>query len=200
MGGFGSGWHGKRGGKSTIDAYRSVDVRRWQREGMLLPGTCFTWTWTEQGRYAETIDVIVKADRAIIGGTEVLLQSTQCNLGGRRSWFICPECRRRRCVLYRAYAFACRQCLRLAYPVEREASGRRALRRAKKVFRRWNIEHGRPEGKPKWQRWPTYKRLAAAAEEACKVIAAAESAPYDSLQRVMDRKPRRCGRMPKPDR
>ena len=40
MGGPGSGNRCHYGAKSLTDDYRSLDVRRWAREGMLRPGYC----------------------------------------------------------------------------------------------------------------------------------------------------------------
>jgi hypothetical protein len=42
MGGIGSGkrWH--YGAKDTTEDYMPIDIRRWQREGLLTPGTAFT--------------------------------------------------------------------------------------------------------------------------------------------------------------
>ena len=37
MGGIGSGRRWYPGAKDTIDDYRSIDVRRWKREGLLVP-------------------------------------------------------------------------------------------------------------------------------------------------------------------
>lgn len=45
MGGSGSGNRWRYGTKSTTDDYRSLDVRRWAREGMLRPGCRAVWTW-----------------------------------------------------------------------------------------------------------------------------------------------------------
>ena len=37
MGGLGSGSHWRYGAKSMTDDYRTLDVRRWPREGVLRP-------------------------------------------------------------------------------------------------------------------------------------------------------------------
>ena len=51
----------------------------------------------------------------------IRLDSTPCNYGGERTWFLCPHCRNRRAVLFSAGGvFACRQCHDLAYASTRE--------------------------------------------------------------------------------
>jgi hypothetical protein len=36
-------------GKDTTSAYRQLDVRRWQRDGLLVPGRRFSWQWSRDG-------------------------------------------------------------------------------------------------------------------------------------------------------
>jgi len=36
MGGMGSGRHWYRGAKNSTDDYRSIDVRRWKRDGLFV--------------------------------------------------------------------------------------------------------------------------------------------------------------------
>jgi hypothetical protein len=64
-----------------------------------------------------------------------------------------------------------------------------------KIFRR-KLEPGRPAWKPKWQRWKTYDRLEAAAEEVFPIIEAAESAPYAAIAKLSAPR-RKRGRPPK---
>ena len=49
MGGPGSGNRWRYGAKSTTDDYRTLDVRRWAREGVLRPGYWGGWQWTRNG-------------------------------------------------------------------------------------------------------------------------------------------------------
>jgi hypothetical protein len=72
---------------------------------------------------------------------------------------------------------------------------RRSVRRAEKVFRRWKIEPGRKEWKPKWVRWATHRRLTAEAQAVSPIIEAAESAPYAAIAKL--RAPRRKRGMPR---
>ena len=90
------------------------------------------------------------------------LSWTGCNYGGRRPWFLCPCCGRRVAILYGGAMFACRHCRKLAYEVQRETAGDRAIRRADAIRRRL----GWPAGilnsmgdRPKHMRHTTYLRL-----------------------------------------
>jgi hypothetical protein len=128
-------------------------VRRWAREGVLRPGYCGGWQWTRDGETVASIQMRAEQDRVILiyrhrsGDAEwkdehyaVRIVRTPCNLGGSRSWFICP-------------AVGC----------GRDAGGR-ATRRADRLRARLGWEPGilnGEGGKPKWMRWWTFERLAA---------------------------------------
>lgn len=179
MGGIGSGrrWH--YGAKDTTDDYRTIDVRRWQRDGFLTPGRTFGWQWTRHGEVTASIQVRVETDclwliyRHRSGGDEwknenypVRLDWTSCNLGGQRPWFRCPArgCQQRVAILYGGSIFACRSCYKLAYPSQRETSDERALPRADRIRARLGWKPGAFNGvglKPPGMRWRTFVRLLA---------------------------------------
>ena len=177
MGGWGSG-RGQSGRDTTSD-YRALDVRRLQRDGLLTPGRAFGWHWTVNDKEVASIQMRKEADRVILnyrsrsnGGKwkpmeyPVHLEWTDCNLGGRRAWFLCPAvgCGRRVAILYGGSVFACRHCHKLAYECQRETDDDRAARRADTIRRRLGWEAGILNGegiKPKGMHWRTYKRLKA---------------------------------------
>ena len=177
MGGPGSGNRWRYGAKSTTDDYRTLDVRRWAREGVLRPGYWGGWQWTRDGETVASIQMRPEQDRVILiyrhrsGDVEwkdeqypVRIVRTPCNLGGSRAWFICPAvgCGRRVAVLYGGGIFACRHCYRLAYASSREDAGDRATRRADRLRARLAWEPGILNGggeKPKWMRWRTFKMI-----------------------------------------
>jgi hypothetical protein len=143
MGGMGSGRRYRNDAADCADDYRSLDVRRWQRDGLLTPGRAFNWQWTRRGEIVASIQVRTEADRVTLnyrhrsGGKEwedknysVRLDWTACTYGGRRAWFLCPAvgCGRRVAILYSGGIFACRHCYRLAYPSQRETDDDRAAR------------------------------------------------------------------------
>lgn len=177
MGGRGSGNRWRLDAADSTDAYRSIDVRTWQRGGFLTSGRAFTWQWTRSGETVALINVRALSDRVVLSyrhrsagedwkdaNYPVQLDWTECHFGGRRAWFLCPArgCSRRVAVLYGGGLFACRNCYRLAYPSQREATHDRAVRRAEKIRERLGWEPGILNGpgcKPKWMRWRTYERL-----------------------------------------
>lgn len=177
MGGMGSGrrWHYNT--NDTTDDYRAIDVRRWQRDGLLTPGHVFGWQWSRNGEVVASIQVRVETDYLYLiyrhrsGSTEwtdqnypVRLDWTPCNLGGQRPWFRCPAhgCRRRVAILYGGGIFACRNCYKLAYPSQRETWDGRARLRADRIRARLGWEPGILNGeglKPKGMHWHTFMRL-----------------------------------------
>jgi hypothetical protein len=178
MGGMGSGRHWHSGAKDTTDDYRSIDVRRWKRDGLLTPNQFFGWQWSRHGDIVASITVRTEPDRVILtyrqrnGGKEwedksypVYLDRTACNLGGERPWFLCPAhgCGRRVAILYGGSIFACRHCYQLAYPSQRETDYDRAARRAERIRNKLGWEPGilNPKGwqKPKGMHWSTFERL-----------------------------------------
>ena len=105
---------------------RSIDVRRWQREGILHAGRAGTWQWSDPdtGERRAAIGYrsdgsCVTLDYTIDGDPRkqtVWLTRTGCNYGGTRQWFTCPIRGERVAVLFlRAGRFACRHCQRIAY-------------------------------------------------------------------------------------
>ena len=144
MGGFGSG-RGQRG-KDTTSDMRALDIRRLQRDGLLIPRRAFGWHWTVNGKEVASIQMRTEADRVILnyrsrsnGGEwqameyPVRLEWTGCNLGGRR-----------------------------AYQCQRETDDDRAMRRADTIRRRlgWEAGIANPEGdKPKGMHWRTFNRM-----------------------------------------
>ena len=146
MGGFGSGrWRSEI--KDTTENYLALDVRGWQRDGVLVPGTTFQTTWTHNGA---SIGVRAAAAQVILNyrhqkaGAEwtdheypVRLDRTPCTYGGTRVWFICPAtgCGRRVAKLYLGPAgtFACRHCLNLVYVSQRKEADVRAAWQAEKI-------------------------------------------------------------------
>lgn len=177
MGGLGSGNRWRSGTKSTTDQYRSLDVRRWAREGMLSPGCRAVWTWRRGSHVVGSINmrsesgfVVLSYRRQSAGGEwrneeyPVRIVRTACNLGGSRPWFVCPAtgCGRRVVNLYGGGIFACRHCHKLAFASSREDAGDRAARKADRLRERLGWEAGILNGrgvKPKGMRWRTFWQL-----------------------------------------
>ncbi len=181
MGGMGSGRHWYYGAKDTTSDYRSIDVRRWHRDGLLTPHQSFGRRWSRDGETLASIRVRTESDRVILtyrhrsGGDDwkdesypVRLDWTVCTYGGSRPWFLCPAtgCGRRVAKLYLGGSgvFACRHCYRLAYDCQRETDDDRAVRRAETIRLRLGWEPGIvnfPGGRPKGMHRRTFERLKA---------------------------------------
>jgi hypothetical protein len=98
----------------------------------------------------------------------VSLTWTQCALGGRRPWFLCPTCSRRVALLYSSGGwFACRHCRGLAYASQSETPTLRWIRRTRKIRMRlgggFSFAEPFPE-KPRGMHASTYWRLRAVVE------------------------------------
>lgn len=191
MGGIGSGNRLQWASRATVTEYRSLDVRRWAREGYLEPGRRFGWRWTCNGEETGSIRVEAHSGHVILdyrareGGEwepmrySVPLTASPCNMGGTRQWFRCPAqgCGRRVALLYGGRVFACRHCHNLAYPSQREDASDRAARRADRIRAKFGWEPGILNGsgpKPKGMHWQTFERLRAEhdklVESACRMM------------------------------
>lgn len=178
MGGMNSG-RKNQGGKRTTEDCRSLDVRQFQRDGLLDNGKSFGWNWTRNGEKMASIQVRIEVDRLILeyrhqhGEAEwksvnypVKVVWTPCNYGGLRAWFNCPAngCGRRVAKIFLGSAgiFACRHCYQLAYASQRENADDRAMRKAAKIRDRLGWQPGILNGtgdKPDGMHWKTYLRL-----------------------------------------
>ena len=173
------------GGRTTCEECKSVDVRRWHREGRLQPWQSFSTAWNCAGMPAGRIGVRTEPDSVILtfnsrgsGSSEwrpveqrVPIVRTTCHLGGRRPWFLCTAsprgqyCGRRVAKLYLggSAVFACRHCYGLVYASQQESPVDRATSQAQKIRQRLGgsanlIDDPFPE-KPRGMHWRTYGRL-----------------------------------------
>lgn len=173
MGGYGSG---RQSTKGTTSNFLRLDIRTLKRDGMLMPGRTSHVYWSPRGsEIASIIEVRAEGHRVVIGYRSegcngewqdreypIKIEQTDCNLGGQRVWFWCPDCGRRVAVLYGWERFACRHCRNLAYASQRETANDRAIRRADNIRKRlgWQIGIANPEGrKPNGMHWSTFERL-----------------------------------------
>jgi hypothetical protein len=141
-----------RHGGPICETCPSIDVRRWQREGRLLPGQSFEVAWACDGEQCASIGVRTEGQSVVLmfrvlraEGWEDIQQRvpvtwTPCHLGGCRPWFRCnvqtngQYCGRRVVLLYSADGpFACRTCYGLPYASQRESLRHRGLAKARKI-------------------------------------------------------------------
>lgn len=178
MGGIGSGRWDCRANTATVDELRTIDVRRWAREGLIQDGNRFGWEWRESGSRVASIQAHITSQQKlrlsynarVRGGDwqsmdyAVHLDWTACHFGNARPWFLCPAhgCGRRVAKLYGGVVFPCRHCHRLTYPSQRESPSERATRRCGQLRRRLGWSPG-PIGsigpKPTGMHWETFARL-----------------------------------------
>ena len=153
--------------------YRRLDVRDWQRRGMLTPGAVFRWGWAE-GRDG-TVDVVV-GEQAIAllyntryPGEEWERQAQRIELAatltgfGIRRWLCCPQCQQHVAVLFLVGPhFLCRTCGDLRYITQRTDAATRLEWRMQRIWR--GLGTGVPyrgtfPRRPKRMRRRTYKQL-----------------------------------------
>jgi hypothetical protein len=183
LGGCGSG-RSRSSSTNTTSNYCHIDVRRWQRGGLLEAGQCFTLKWERHSDVVATIGVRAENEQVILSHRRpshddscadleylVRFERTSCHYGKERPWFLCPArgCGRRVAILYLGGdVFACRQCYQLGYQSQREAPYMRAIHRAQairiKLGGSANLNEPFP-GKPQGMRWSTYERLCRQAED-----------------------------------
>jgi hypothetical protein len=153
-------WHGK------VEQHRKIDVRRWARDGLLVPGWIGQWTWRDpdslhvDARIAVSVWAShVRLDFAIDQhpvSQVVLLERKACHFGGYRVWFKCPSCTRQVALLYmQGHRFACRNCQELAFESQSEDFIDRTWRRQQKVESKMGAQRARPKGMHR----QTYARL-----------------------------------------
>jgi hypothetical protein len=122
--------------KNTTDHFLSIDIRRWKREGLLVPGLSFKCQWSQQSKTITVIHVYVESGRLVITHGNitqpVYLTTTATNFNGERPWFVCP-CGKRVAILYIRESIACRRCYRLAYKTQYKSERERMMMRADKI-------------------------------------------------------------------
>ena len=174
MGGFGSGRQ-SIGNRKLVSEKRLLDVRHWQREGMLMSGATgrLHWAWrgnrlaslyyqTESDEVSLIYDVLERSGVWRRVEQHITVECTDCHYGGKRAWFSCPVCLRRVAILYGGELFSCRRCQSLVYECQYETEMNRSIRQAEKLRARLGWESGIMMGvgsKPKWMRWGTFSKL-----------------------------------------
>jgi Zn-finger protein len=177
MGGLGSGRPSSSFAHDKTDDYRSIDIRRLKRDGYLKPYLSYNWQWTRNNEVFASVQVKTEPDKVILTykhrgygkdwkneSYPVYIDWTDCHLGGKRPWFLCPAvgCGSRVAILYGGGIFACRKCHQLAYPSQREAIDDRACRRAERIRDKLGWAPGilnSRGSKPKGMHWKTYLNL-----------------------------------------
>lgn len=131
LGGYGSGKYDRYGRKRACEEVKSIDIRQLKRKGWLDQEGYIYLSWTFGGKSSGNINMKILGDRLnfLYSTTDnwsgkkqelnywINLDYTPCNYGGKRVWFLCPICYRRRALLYCGQDgyFKCRKCANLNY-------------------------------------------------------------------------------------
>ena len=162
------------GRKQLTDELVQLDVMRLPLRSNRNPLTYFSIRWP--GSLTPYIGLFSRSDNRLrilpnrksgdlsSQTFKIQLTTTECNFGGKRFWFICPNtsCRRRCRILYFKVCFRCRVCLNLSYPSQNETVHERLMRRAEKVRKRLGWKPGilNDNGvKPKYMHLSTFEKL-----------------------------------------
>lgn len=178
MGGYGSGQAFGRRPKRTTNDLPSVDIRFLCRQGVLEQADWVLNRWYSRDRltfcalFRPAEGGLQVAYMGRIAGKEdrlfersVGLVWTKYHFGGKRPLFRCPgfSCGNRVAILYFSRdRLACRRCLDLAYPSQRESPRDRVVRRADRIRKQLGWTPGILNGsewKPKHMHWKTFERL-----------------------------------------
>jgi hypothetical protein len=171
---------------TPVECAFDIDVRRWQRRGLLIPETIFLALWqtdgagtASDGRSASLKVQVDSADevgliyRVRMPGRRWEQRSQRvriiwqpCRYGGQRPWLLCPTCLRKMAVLYlggaSAFSFSCRRCAKLKYDSQRSGPRLRLMRKAQKLRRQLggsgSLWEPFPE-KPLMMHWERYERV-----------------------------------------
>jgi hypothetical protein len=179
---------------TLVECAFDIDVRRWQRRGLLIPNTTFLAIWlNNQARTASLKVGVISADevhlfyRVRMPGKRwqqmnqrVFIIWRPCRLGGRRPWLLCPACSRRAAILYLGgtswSSFSCRRCAKLKYDSQRSGPRLRLMRKAQKLRRQlggsgllWEPFPQKPPAM-QWRRYERIKELAIDAEKEWRLL------------------------------
>ncbi|MCM3622762.1 hypothetical protein M4D70_10925 [Brevibacillus borstelensis] len=109
--------------KPIADNHLALSVTDLNKSKLLSEGNHFQWAWLKKQLPLATITLLVRNGSIIITGNTisavtVRLTQTDCNYGGTRPWFICPNpmCKRRVEKLFLVKSILrCRHCHNLTY-------------------------------------------------------------------------------------
>jgi hypothetical protein len=181
--------------KNTVECFLNIDIRKWQRQGLLMSGNFFNVQWSRSSKVVGKMVVLVQRESLILSyrsqgkyvRESVILATTACHFGGYRYWFRC-DCGKRVAILYAGESrFACRHCLNLNYQTQHQEPHERLAKKAHRLRDRLEWPRGFRNGsgpKPKGMHWSTFEHLLAEAEavvEQCNVAARSRFKGYEGF-------------------
>jgi len=125
MGGIGSGYTGRPGGKGTTEGTRNIDINRWRKKGKWKYESGIT-SWSTNGKKTAAINfrIIAEQNEIILSWVRNGIHESQTirlyrkpqPYGKCRYYFICGNCHTLRSKLYESMPFyICRVCRNLTY-------------------------------------------------------------------------------------
>ena len=133
--------------KTAVEQCQRLDVR----ELRLKSGSCINMTYSTHSHAGERRTI----------NEDIPVDWTDCHLGGKRAWWLCPGCGKRVAILYlQATGYRCRTCHNLTYRSSQESRFDRHLRKKFKLCDKLGLGPiERPFFKPKYMRQKTFDRL-----------------------------------------
>jgi len=172
---YGSGNWLRWNNKATIEDLLRVDIRYLKKKGYLNPYEFGTLGWSSGGELSGRINFFTSVNtihlnyRIKIGQDDwqhisqlIQFDRTECNFGGERLWFICPECKRRVGLLCCSHIlFLCRHCCHVSYSSNQNGYVKNLINQKYKLGYRIfaSYEFGSGRGKKKGMHWKTFDRL-----------------------------------------
>ena len=146
MGGIGSGgWRVRSKWRMVLEDLPKLDIANWSRAGVLVPGSLFDQPMSAGDEACGNVGVVVASDAMVhvlytraddpdhLVRVDIELIWTSCRLGGRRPWFVCPDCRCRCSKLYLLKRLRCRRCCHLPYRSQTLTLAERVVHRAERL-------------------------------------------------------------------
>lgn len=147
MGGYGSGKWSRLEVKTKTNVLPQIDIRYLKRNSLLIPGASGILLWGSQGVFIHSTEFITEATHMLLtsqyirpeGNSEstaniIWFDSTRCNYGGHRKWFLCAGCSNRAAVIFRNdRRFLCRTCCGLTYQTQCWDEMDRSANKARKI-------------------------------------------------------------------
>jgi hypothetical protein len=156
----------KRQPRKYCEPVRQLDIRVFQRKGLLDAGGSIVVRWQIGGSMRVELSphrarVVYQLDGRLV--EQLVNIGDTANGYGRRGWWGCPGCGRLCAKLYLHDRFLCRRCAGLHYESQSAAPRRRALIRFQKIRSRLVDEFGELR-RPKWMRHTKFAALLGEAE------------------------------------
>ncbi len=174
MGGHGSGNWYRWNTKTTTDNVKQIDIRTLKRKGWFKQEHSGSLKWTTNGETSGNINYTRHHNSLILNyklrsyGEDwqpvkqvIHIDTTACNYGGNRPWFLCPNCGYRCAILYGAdVLFLCRKCYNLPYSSQMQGELNRLIDQMHKLgYRIFEDYDGHGWRKKKGMHQKTFDRL-----------------------------------------